>query len=167
LGQIPLTKKSESNFNKLDIPISLSERTLIVCPIPREYSTHRHISEFRGIYPLDYAYMARGMKPDRALLPGEEKEIIHELGSYLITDFGEQKICWICIHNVDHAKYQIGAIEDIIEVMAEDKLHQEFDMAFPLLGCYERDGVDAYDVELLLRHFFHDTVKIIDIHTNY
>ena len=49
--------------------------------------------------------------------------------------------------------------------MAEDKLHQEFDMAFPLLGCYERDGVDAYDVELLLRHFFQDTVKIIDIHT--
>ena len=62
-----------------------------MCPIPREYSTHRHISEFRGIYPLDYAYMARGMKPDRALLPGEEEEIIHELGSYLITDFGEAR----------------------------------------------------------------------------
>ena len=161
-----LTKKSNP-FTKVEMPISLSERTLVVCPIPREYSTHRHISEFRGIYPLDYAYMSRGMKPDRELTPEDEENIIHELGSYLITDFGEQKVCWICVHNVDHAKYQMSAIEDIISAMAEDKLHQEFDIAFPLMGWYQEDGVDAYDVELLIRHHFSDTSNSIDIHTKY
>lgn len=149
------------------MPISLSERTLIVCPIPREYSTHRHIRQFRGLFPLDYAYMSRGMKPDRELTPEDEENIIHELGSYLITDFGKQKICWICIHNVDHAKYEMSTIEDIIEDMAKEGLHKEFDMAFPLLGWYQEDGVDAYDVELLIRHFFSDTTNSIDIHTKY
>jgi hypothetical protein len=160
-------KKSEADFNILEMPIALSERTLIVCPIPREYSTHRHISDFRGLYPLDYAYMSRGMKPDREVKPEEEENIIHEVGSYLLTDFGKQKICWICIHNVDHAKYRMSAIEDIIKAMAGDELHKEFDMAFPMLGWYEVDGVDAYDVELLIRHFFCDTPNIVDIHHKY
>ena len=61
----------------------------------------------------------------------------------------------------------MSAIEDIISAMAEDKLHQEFDMAFPLMGWYEEDGVDAYDVELLIRHHFSDTRNSIDIHTKY
>ena len=44
---------------------------------------------------------------------------------------------------------------------------KEFDMAFPMLGWYEVDGVDAYDVELLIKHFFADTSNIIDIHHKY
>ena len=61
----------------------------------------------------------------------------------------------------------MSAIEDIIKVMAEDELHKEFDMAFPMLGWYEVDGVDAYDVELLIKHFFADTPNVIDIHHKY
>jgi len=160
-------KKSEDLFHNITAPISLSNRTLIVCPIPREYSTHRHISSFRGLFPLDYAYMSRGMKRDREVKPEEEENIIHEVGSYLITDFGEQKICWICIHNVDHAKYKMSAIEDIIKAMAEDELHKEFDIAFPLLGYYDVDGVEPNDVELLIRHFFDDSPNVIDIHHKY
>ena len=61
----------------------------------------------------------------------------------------------------------MSAIEDIIKVMAEDELHKEFDMAFPMLGWYEVDGVDPYDVELLVRHFFSGTSNMIDIHHKY
>ena len=149
-----------------NLPISQSERTLIVCPIPREYSTSGPIREFRKLFPIDYMLMAKGMKP-RTKDSGNDPNIIHELGSYFLTDFGEQKICWICIHSADHNKYNMDVIEDIIKAMAEDGLHHEFDMAFPLLGSYEVDGVDDYDVGLLIEHFFGDTDQMIDIHVDY
>jgi len=147
------------------VPIGLSERTLVVCPIPRERSSKGPIKDFRGLYPLDYVYMIKGGKSKMKL--EDPSSVMHELGSYVITDFGDQKVCWICIHMAYDARYDMASIEAIIESMAEEGLHEEFDMAFPLLGSYDRDGVDSYDVGLLIKHYFGGSPKIIDIHVDY
>lgn len=149
------------------IPIYMSERTLLVCPIPREYTLEGSIRGFRSNFPLDFRTMVGDMKPDHTVTEEREKLVLFELGSYMLTDYGDQKICWICVHSGEHNNYQMHAVESIIEAMAEDGLHQEFDMAFPLLGHYEEDGISAYDVALLIKENFGDTDKIIDIHVDY
>jgi len=84
-----------------------------------------------------------------------------------LSDFGDQKICWITVHNRHEDYVQIDWVKEVIAAMAEAKLHEKYDMAFPALGYYDGDGVATDYVLELVHNAFSEGGKGVDYHLGY
>ena len=152
------------DINLLHTKLAYSERTLICVPCAKFRATEHPIREIRVMFPLEYRHFREHCEDERRK---HESEVLLGRGKFLLSDFGDQKICWMTVQNRHNNYFQIDWIEEVIEAIARADLHKKYDMAFPGLGYYEEDGIDTKEVLKMVYNAFNDSEKALDFHISY
>ena len=144
--------------------IAYSERTLICVPCAKFRATEHPIREVRTMFPIEYRHFREHCEDERR---EHESEVLLGRGKFLLSDFGEQKICWMTVQNRHNNYFQYEWLEEVLDAMAEAKLHHDYDMAFPGLGYYDEDGLDMADTLKMVFEKFRGSAKGLDFHVGY
>ena len=150
--------------NLLYTNIAYSERTLICVPCAKFRATEHPIKEIRSMFPFEYRHFREHCEDERRQ---HESEVLLGKGKFLLSDFGDQKICWMTVQNRHNNYFQMDWIEAVVRSIADAKLHVKYDMAFPGLGYYDEDGVDQQKVLKMVYSAFNDSEKALDYHVSY
>ena len=152
---------------KVDIlhtKIAYSERTLIFVPCAKFRATEHPIREIRTLFPFEYRHFREHCEDERR---NHDSPVLLGRGKFLLSDFGDQKICWMTVQNRHNNYFQIEWLEEVLVAIVKSGLHNEYDMAFPGLGHYDEDGLDPKEVLELVYETFKDSKKQLDFHTAY
>lgn len=148
----------------LHTKIAYSERTLICVPCAKFRATEHPIREIRTMFPMEYRHFREHCEDERRQ---HDSPVLLGRGKFLLSDFGEQKICWMTVQNRHNNYFQEAWLEEVIDAMAEAELHKKYDMAFPGLGHYDEDGLDLKDTLKQVYEAFSDSSKVLDFHITY
>lgn len=148
----------------LHTKIAYSERTLICVPCAKFRATEHPIREVRSLYPIEYRHFREHCEDERR---EHDSPILLGRGKFLLSDFGEQKICWMTVQNRHNNYFQLEWLEEVVDAMAKAGLHNKYDMAFPGLGYYDEDGLDLEDTLRLVHKKFAGSSKLLDFHVKY
>ena len=116
------------------------------------------------MFLLEYRHFREHCEDERR---EHDSEVLLGRGKFLLSDFGDQKICWMTVQNRHNNYFQLEWLEEVMDAMAKADLHKEYDMAFPGLGYYDEDGLDVNDTLKLVYEKFHDSNKLLDFHVIY
>ena len=144
--------------------IAYSERTLICVPCAKFRATEHPIREVRTMFPIEYRHFREHCEDERR---EHDSEVLLGRGKFLLSDFGEQKICWMTVQNRHNNYFQYEWLEEVLDAMVEAKLHHKYDMAFPGLGYYDEDGLDMADTLKMVFEKFRGSAKGLDFHVGY
>jgi|TARA_B100000131_G_scaffold322766_1_gene377980 hypothetical protein len=144
--------------------IAYSERTLICVPCAKFRATEHPIREVRAMFPIEYRHFREHCEDERR---EHDSEVLLGRGKFLLSDFGEQKICWMTVQNRHNNYFQYEWLEEVLDAMVEAKLHHKYDMAFPGLGYYDEDGLDMADTLKMVFEKFRGSAKGLDFHVGY
>jgi hypothetical protein len=116
------------------------------------------------MFPFAYRHFREHCEDERR---AHDSKVLLGRGKFLLSDFDDQKICWMTVHNRHENYFQIEWIAEVVQSIAEAGLHLEYDMAFPALGFYADDGVDQEKVLKMVYNAFSDSKKQLDYHILY
>jgi len=150
--------------NLLHTKIAYSERTLICVPCAKFRATEHPIREIRVMFPFEYRHFREHCEDERR---EHESEVLLGRGKFLLSDFGDQKICWMTVQNRHENYFQFEWIAEVIQSIADAELHLKYDIAFPGLGYYDEDGVDQAEVLKMAYNAFSDSKNVLDYHISY
>lgn len=148
----------------IESKIAYSERTLICVPCAKFRATEHPIREVRTMFPFEYRHFREHCEDERR---EHESEVLLGRGKFLLSDFGDQKICWMTVQNRHNNYFQYEWLEEVMDAIAKAGLHKEYDMAFPALGYYDEDGLDMEDTLKMVYRKFRDSDKQLDFHLGY
>tara|TARA_B100001250_G_C19812474_1_gene796401 strand:- start:2326 stop:2787 length:462 start_codon:yes stop_codon:yes gene_type:complete len=148
----------------LHTKIAYSERTLICVPCAKFRATEHPIREIRSMFPMEYRHFREHCEDERR---EHDSAVLLGRGKFLLSDFGDQKICWMTVQNRHNNYFQEGWVAEVIDAIADAGLHKKYDMAFPGLGYYEEDGLDLENVLKSVYRAFNDSNKQLDFHVRY
>jgi len=101
------------------------------------------IDEAKLEYPLAYAHYRR--LQDANLV---------EVGEPVISEGIEHKtICWLPITLDVRRRYKMHWVIRAVRRMSEMGLHQKYSIAFPAIGVYEKDGLEATKVYKVVKKY--------------
>ena len=148
----------------LHTKIAYSERTLICVPCAKFRATEHPIREIRSMFPMEYRHFREHCEDERR---EHDSEVLLGRGKFLLSDFGEQKICWMTVQNRHNNYFQYEWLDEVLDAIVEAKLHHKYDIAFPGLGYYDEDGLDMADTLKMVFEKFRGSAKGLDFHVGY
>ena len=98
----------------LHTKIAYSERTLICVPCAKFRATEHPIREVRSLYPIEYRHFREHCEDERR---EHDSPVLLGRGKFLLSDFGEQKICWMTVQNRHNNYFQLEWLEEVVDAM--------------------------------------------------